>query len=218
MANLFDLTADYLQILDMMDDPELDQQTLADTMEGIEGALEDKFDRYVYVYKQEQGDIDVLNETIKQLQARKKSKEENLKKLGEAAVLVTAGGVLAVALYCWEYDNVLYTLLNQVHRATESYVTNLVSRVESCDGYTYGIPVVIVGSFPEGRYNTDIEGYNWVKSSSSLTSSVIPLNKHIYYYLNDCKKKGSVDLCYEICLNSVDPSRNIRICKYSLVK
>lgn len=111
--------------------------------------------------------------------------EENLKKLGEAAVLVTAGGVLAVALYCWEYDNVLYTLLNQVHRATESYVTNLVSRVESCDGYTYGIPVVIVGSFPEGRYNTDIEGYNWVKSSSSLTSSVIPLNKHIYYYLND---------------------------------
>ena len=81
MANLFDLTADYLQILDMMDDPELDQQTLADTMEGIEGALEDKFDRYVYVAKQEQGDIDVLNETIKQLQARKKSKEENLKKL-----------------------------------------------------------------------------------------------------------------------------------------
>jgi hypothetical protein len=81
MANLFDLTADYLQILDMMDDPELDQQTLADTMEGIEGALEDKFDRYVYVAKQEQGDIDVLNETIKQLQERKKSKEENLKKL-----------------------------------------------------------------------------------------------------------------------------------------
>jgi hypothetical protein len=84
MANLFDLTADYLQILDMMDDPELDQQTLADTMEGIEGALEDKFDRYVYVYKQEQGDIDVLDETIKQLQARKKSKEENLKKLKKA--------------------------------------------------------------------------------------------------------------------------------------
>lgn len=81
MANLFDLTSDYLQILDMMDDPELDQQTLADTMERIEGALEDKFDRYVYVAKQEQGDIDVLNETIKQLQARKKSKEENLKKL-----------------------------------------------------------------------------------------------------------------------------------------
>lgn len=84
MANLFDLTSDYLQILDMMDDPELDQQTLADTMEGIEGALEDKFDRYVYVAKQEQGDIDVLNETIKQLQARKKSKEENLNKLKKA--------------------------------------------------------------------------------------------------------------------------------------
>jgi hypothetical protein len=91
MANLFDLTADYLQILDMMDDPELDQQTLADTMEGIEGALEDKFDRYVYVAKQEQGDIDVLNETIKQLQARKKSKEENLKKLKKVMTDVMNG-------------------------------------------------------------------------------------------------------------------------------
>lgn len=81
MANIYELTADMMKILSMMDDPDLDQQTLKDTMEGIEGALEDKFDNYVYVAKQEQGDIDVLSETIKQLQARKKSKEDNLKKL-----------------------------------------------------------------------------------------------------------------------------------------
>ena len=79
--NIFDLSADYLQILGMMDDPELDEQMLKDTMEGIDDALEDKFDSYVYVAKQEQGDIDVLDKTIKELTARKQSKENNLKKL-----------------------------------------------------------------------------------------------------------------------------------------
>ena len=63
--NIFDLSADYLQILGMMDDPELDEQMLKDTMEGIEGALEDKFDNYVYVAKETQADIKVLEETIK---------------------------------------------------------------------------------------------------------------------------------------------------------
>ena len=81
MANIFELSADYLQMLELMDDPDLNEITLADTMEGIEGALEDKFDNYVYVAKQEQGDIDVLEKTIKELTARKKAKENNLAKL-----------------------------------------------------------------------------------------------------------------------------------------
>lgn len=81
MANIFELTADYMQMLELMDDPELDEIALADTMEGIEGALEDKFDNYVYVAKQEQGAIDVLEKTIKELTARKKAKENNLAKL-----------------------------------------------------------------------------------------------------------------------------------------
>ena len=81
MANIFELSADYLQMLELMDDPELDEIALADTMEGIERALEDKFDNYVYIAKQEQGAIDVLEKTIKELTARKKAKENNLAKL-----------------------------------------------------------------------------------------------------------------------------------------
>ena len=86
--NIFDLSADYLQILGMMDDPELDEQMLKDTMEGIEGALDDKFDNYVYVAKETQADIKVLEETIKELQARKASKENNLKRLKEIMTMV----------------------------------------------------------------------------------------------------------------------------------
>jgi len=86
--NIFNLSDDYMQILGMMEDPDLDKQMLKDTMEGIEGALEDKFDNYVFVAKEMQADIKALEETIKELQARKDSKESNLKKLKEIMTLV----------------------------------------------------------------------------------------------------------------------------------
>lgn len=86
--NIFNLSDDYLQILGMMEDPDLNKQMLKDTMEGIEGALEDKFDNYVFVAKEMQADIKALEETIKELQARKDSKESNLKKLKEIMTLV----------------------------------------------------------------------------------------------------------------------------------
>jgi len=86
--NIFNLSDDYMQILGMMEDPDLDKQMLKDTMEGIEGALEDKFDNYVFVAKEMQADIKTLEETIKELQARKDSKEANLKKMKEIMTLV----------------------------------------------------------------------------------------------------------------------------------
>lgn len=88
MSNIFELSADFLQIRDMMDDPELDPKTLADTMEGVEGELEEKFDSYVYVAKMIIADIGALDLTIDQLTERKKALEKNLKKLKDNMTLV----------------------------------------------------------------------------------------------------------------------------------
>lgn len=98
---------------------------------------------------------------------------------------VLSAGLLALAVVFWQYDNLLYTMLNQAHRATFSFATNLVSRIESCEGYHRGMEVVIIGGFPAERYYTDIEAYTRVIHESALSSSVIPLNKHIYYYMED---------------------------------
>lgn len=92
---------------------------------------------------------------------------------------------ILLAFQFWQQDNTLYTMLEQAHRATLSFVTNVVSRIESCPGYSMGMPVVIVGGYPADRYDTTIEAYDWVSDGTFLTSSVIPLNKHIYYYMND---------------------------------
>ena len=81
MANIYELTADMMKILSMMDDPDLDQQTLKDTMEGIEGAYEDKFDGYAAVIRQLTGYINELDEEKKRIDARKESFENNVKKM-----------------------------------------------------------------------------------------------------------------------------------------
>ena len=45
--SIYELTEDYMNLLAMAEDPDIDEQAFMDTLEGIEGALEDKADGYV---------------------------------------------------------------------------------------------------------------------------------------------------------------------------
>ncbi len=92
---------------------------------------------------------------------------------------------LVLGGYYWQYDNTLYMMLEHAQRVTFSFVTNVVSRVENCEGYETGMDVVIIGGFPSDRYHTDLEAYANLQIGGAQSTSVIPMNKHIYYYLND---------------------------------
>jgi len=70
---LYELTGDYLSLLEMADDPETDPQAFADTLEGIDGALEDKAEGYAKVIKQLDSDVAGLKAEIERLQARKQA-------------------------------------------------------------------------------------------------------------------------------------------------
>ncbi len=48
-------------------------------------------------------------------------------------------------LFCLNTNNLLYTASAQAHRATESYATWLLARIESCEGYEPGMEIAIVG-------------------------------------------------------------------------
>lgn len=121
---------------------------------------------------------------------------------GKSCVALTLTGAMLVSgLYFWQYDNLLYTMLNHAHRSTLSYVTRMVSRVEGCEGYAYGMPIVVIGGFPSDKYDTDIETFQVVRSESAFSSSVIPLNKHIYYYLNDWLNVPASEPADELCLS-----------------
>jgi hypothetical protein len=72
---LYELTDQYQILQDMMYDPEVDYQTLCDTMEAIWGEIEDKADSYAKIIREMSADIDVLKAEEKRLSVRRKNLE-----------------------------------------------------------------------------------------------------------------------------------------------
>ena len=75
MATLFELTGAWLEVYDMAG--EVDDDVVLDTLESIEGEIEDKAVGYGKVIAQLNADADALAEEIKRLQARKKAAENH---------------------------------------------------------------------------------------------------------------------------------------------
>lgn len=77
MATLYELTGDYLKLMDMAEDPDTDAQTLTDTMEAIGGEIEDKADGYAKVISALRSDVSEIDAEIKRLEARKVMLQNN---------------------------------------------------------------------------------------------------------------------------------------------
>lgn len=92
------------------------------------------------------------------------------------------GVFAALVLFFANVDNRAYTAVATAHRATEAFAVNLVGRVESLPGYQNGMEVVIIGPFPEEVYHSGLEVLDL---PDAPVDSVMPLGKHVYYYLND---------------------------------
>lgn len=72
---LYELTSDYVLLLQMAQEDDVDEQCLCDTLLGIDGAFEEKAENYAKVLKSIDDDVDAISAEIKRLQDRKKSLE-----------------------------------------------------------------------------------------------------------------------------------------------
>jgi len=104
--------------------------------------------------------------------------------MNAARVLASCIAVLLI-LGSFQIDNIAYTASETAHRSTERFATSLVTRIESTEGYQRDMPVIIIGTFPEDIYYSDIEAFELIRHYSCDSDSVLMENKHIYYYLND---------------------------------
>ena len=71
MSNLYQLTNDYETVLNMLYDEDADEEMILDTLEAIEGEIEDKADNYAKI--------------IKELEAKQNARKEEAKRLTESA-------------------------------------------------------------------------------------------------------------------------------------
>lgn len=78
---LYELTEQYSMLLEMAEDPETDADVLADTLEGLTGAIEEKADGYAKVIKSLQADAESIKKEEQRLYERRKAIENNVDRL-----------------------------------------------------------------------------------------------------------------------------------------
>lgn len=78
---LRELTGQYQMLADMASDPSVDEQTLKDTMEGLEGEIEIKADSYATIIASMEGDIETLKKEEDRVKYRRQVLENRIKSM-----------------------------------------------------------------------------------------------------------------------------------------
>ena len=78
---LYELTEQWDAVFNMMEDGETDEQVIFDTLESIEGEIEDKADNYARMIRNLQASVDVLKAEEERLYYRRKSTENHIQRL-----------------------------------------------------------------------------------------------------------------------------------------
>jgi len=78
---LYELTSSYQQVLEIAE--QLDAEILTDTLDAIEDAIETKVENTAFVIKSLEGNISLIDDEIKRLQAMKQTQQNNVRSLKE---------------------------------------------------------------------------------------------------------------------------------------
>lgn len=81
---LYELTQEYQELLAMMEDPDIDPQVIADTMEGLDGEIEIKAESYIRVLKELEAESNKIDAEVKRLGNRWDACQINIRKLKDS--------------------------------------------------------------------------------------------------------------------------------------
>lgn len=107
MSTLYELTSDYLELLNLLEDPDGDPQAIEDTLEGLGYEIELKADGYAKIIAQLDADASAADASaadaeIKRLQTRKKrmfNSKDRLKKALAGAMITTGKRKIKTELF-----------------------------------------------------------------------------------------------------------------------
>lgn len=79
MASMYELTANWAAVLEMAQDPDIDPQAIADTLESIGGEIEEKAENSAIVMKELEAEAAKLKAEEQRLKDRRTKVENNIK-------------------------------------------------------------------------------------------------------------------------------------------
>lgn len=80
---LYEITEQLKTLYDMGEDPDVDAEVLAETMEAVDGDFEEKAESYAKVISNLNADADALKKEIERLTARKRAIDGNVTRIKE---------------------------------------------------------------------------------------------------------------------------------------
>lgn len=78
MATMYELTSDYMAVLDMANNPDIPPEVIADTLEGISGEIELKAENSAIIIKELEAEMLKLKTEEIRLSSRRKAIENNI--------------------------------------------------------------------------------------------------------------------------------------------
>jgi len=84
MATLYDIVGEYQQLYAMLTDPEADEQTVLDTLEGLQGELELKSEGYVKVLRQMEAEQKAFEAESDFFKQKADVRKNNIKRMKDA--------------------------------------------------------------------------------------------------------------------------------------
>ena len=99
---LYKLTEDYMNLLALAEDPDIDEQAFMDTLDGIGGAIEDKAENYAKVMRQLEADAAACDAESKRLKNKAKTIDNNIRRMKQAlqfAMVATGKTKFKTALF-----------------------------------------------------------------------------------------------------------------------
>lgn len=78
---LYELTAEYLEVLLLAEDPDISEEVIADTLEDIGFNIEDKADGYAMVIAQLNADVTALKAEENRIATRRRTIENNIDRM-----------------------------------------------------------------------------------------------------------------------------------------
>jgi len=92
MARLYDLTAEFLELKELAQDPDVDPKVLEDTMESLDYEIEEKAENYAKIIRELTADSEAYKAEIDRFEAKKRAVDNNIarmKKSLEMAMIAT---------------------------------------------------------------------------------------------------------------------------------